>query len=240
MTTPNKPQDEKCEELAPCALQFMVVPELLKTMAYVPEPVRLKIVDPEAIFLTGLLGESGRKLVEAGVEFYFTRPLAQKLIEKGIAVETQGTHPSPSPVVGKVELKQGEEQCEGVYGPPPEKDMKMAGPLIIPHGDDGCNYVPKEIPAHPKQGERDAASVGGSDPSFDAWWKARATDIYYESPTAIEPEGARKIYAELTALKLECQRLQANLSRLIEIAKANGAGSLVIEAAMATINKEPK
>lgn len=66
-------------------LQFMVVPELLASMAFVRDPVRVKIVDPEAIFLTGLLGESGRKLVAAGVEFYFTKPLAQKLIDKGIA-----------------------------------------------------------------------------------------------------------------------------------------------------------
>ena len=68
-------------------LDFMVVPELLATLAYVPDPVRCKIVDAEAIFLTGILGESGRKLVTAGIEFYFTRPLAEKLIAKGIAVE---------------------------------------------------------------------------------------------------------------------------------------------------------
>jgi len=65
----------------------MVVPELLAKLAYVPNAVRVKIIDPEAIFLTGLLGESGRKLVKGGVEFYFTRELADKLIEKKIAIE---------------------------------------------------------------------------------------------------------------------------------------------------------
>lgn len=65
----------------------MVVPELLTSLAYVPEPVRCKIVDSEAIFLTEILGESGRRLVAAGLEFYFTRPLAEKLISKAIAVE---------------------------------------------------------------------------------------------------------------------------------------------------------
>lgn len=65
----------------------MVVPELLASMAYVPNPVRVKIIDPEAIFLTGLLGESGKKLVKAGVEFYFEKELAIKLIEKKIAVK---------------------------------------------------------------------------------------------------------------------------------------------------------
>ena len=70
-------------------LQFMVVPEQLAELAYVPDPVRIKVVDPEAIFLTGLLGESGRRLVKAGIEFYFERPLAMKLIEKGIAIEVE-------------------------------------------------------------------------------------------------------------------------------------------------------
>ena len=68
-------------------LQFMVVPEELARLACVPDPVRVRIVDPEAIFVLGLLGESGRKLVEAGIEFYFARPLAEKLICKNIAVE---------------------------------------------------------------------------------------------------------------------------------------------------------
>ena len=70
-------------------LQFMVVPEQLQKRAYVPNAMRIKIIDPEAIFLTGLLGESGRKLVAAGVEFYFEGTLAKKLIEKQIAIEVK-------------------------------------------------------------------------------------------------------------------------------------------------------
>lgn len=70
-------------------LQFMVVPEQLATLAYVPDTVRVKIIDPQAIFLTGLLGESGKKLVKAGVEFYFTKKLAKKLINKKIAKEVK-------------------------------------------------------------------------------------------------------------------------------------------------------
>ncbi len=66
----------------------MVVPELLAALARVPDAVRCKVVDPDAIFLTGILGESGRRLVRAGIEFYFTRTLAEKLIRAGIAVET--------------------------------------------------------------------------------------------------------------------------------------------------------
>jgi hypothetical protein len=68
-------------------LQFMVVPELLKELAYVSNPVRVKIIDTDAIFINGLLGESGKKLIKGGIEFYFTKELADKLIEKNIAVE---------------------------------------------------------------------------------------------------------------------------------------------------------
>ena len=70
-------------------LQFMVVPEELKKRAYVPNPIKIKIVDPEAIFLTGILGESGRKLVKAGVYFFFEKHLAEKLIQKKIAEEVK-------------------------------------------------------------------------------------------------------------------------------------------------------
>ena len=66
-------------------LKFMVVPEELEKRAYVPNRVKVKIIDPEAIFLTGILGESGRKLVENGVLFYFEKSLANKLIKKKIA-----------------------------------------------------------------------------------------------------------------------------------------------------------
>ena len=68
-------------------LTFMVVPELLGKLAYVPNKIRIKIIDPEAIFLMGILGESGRKLVKAGIEFYFTKSLAEKLINKKIAIK---------------------------------------------------------------------------------------------------------------------------------------------------------
>ena len=63
-------------------LDFMVDPDFLKVKAYVPDAVKVKIIDPEAIFLTGILGESGRRLVKAGAPFYFTRRLALKLINK--------------------------------------------------------------------------------------------------------------------------------------------------------------
>ena len=60
-------------------LKFMVDPEQLRSLCVVPDPVRVVIVDPEAIFLTGILGESGRRMVRRGLAFYFTRRLAEKL-----------------------------------------------------------------------------------------------------------------------------------------------------------------
>lgn len=66
-------------------LTFMVVPEFLTTHCYIKDPIKIKIIDPEAIFLTGILGESGRKMVKAGIPFYFKKELAERLIKKGIA-----------------------------------------------------------------------------------------------------------------------------------------------------------
>ena len=70
-------------------LQFMVAPNFLKEHSYVEDPVLIKVVKPELIFLQGILGESGRKLVLAGANFIFERELAEELIEKGIAVKIE-------------------------------------------------------------------------------------------------------------------------------------------------------
>ena len=67
-------------------LDFMLAPEELRDKCYVPDPVRIRVIDPDGIFLTGMLGESGRKMVEAGLEFLFTRRIAEKLIANKIAV----------------------------------------------------------------------------------------------------------------------------------------------------------
>jgi len=69
-------------------LDFLVCQDELDK-CYVPNAVRIRIIDPDTIFLTGIFGESGRKMVKAGVEFYFTRRIAVKLISKGIAVEVR-------------------------------------------------------------------------------------------------------------------------------------------------------
>lgn len=66
-------------------LTFMVVPEYLKSHCFVKDPIKIIVTDPEAIFLTGILGESGRKMVSAGIPFFFKKKLAMRLIEKGIA-----------------------------------------------------------------------------------------------------------------------------------------------------------
>ena len=68
-------------------LDFMIVPSELIRKCYVPDRVRIRITDPKAIFLEGILGESGRKMVKSGCEFYFTRKLATRFIKWGIAVK---------------------------------------------------------------------------------------------------------------------------------------------------------
>ena len=68
-------------------LQFCICPSELKK-CYVPDPVRIKITDPGSIFLTGILGESGRKMIQKGCEFFFTKKLAEKLIKMGVAKQT--------------------------------------------------------------------------------------------------------------------------------------------------------
>ena len=78
-------------------LDYMVVPEKLAELAYVDDPVKVKITDSDAIFLQGILGESGRKLVKAGIHFYFTRKLADKLVRKEIAEYVHRSDYPPPP-----------------------------------------------------------------------------------------------------------------------------------------------
>lgn len=66
-------------------LTFMVDPAELAQWGYVPDAVRVRFVNPEKVYALGLLGESGRKLVEAGIAFYFERKQAEWMIEQGIA-----------------------------------------------------------------------------------------------------------------------------------------------------------
>jgi len=63
----------------------MIVPEELFEKCYVPNAVKVKIIDPDAIFITGILGESGRRMVRAGLLFYFEQHLANKLIKNKVA-----------------------------------------------------------------------------------------------------------------------------------------------------------
>lgn len=66
-------------------MDFMVSPDFLATRCYVPASVKVRIVDPKRIFLLGVLGESGRRMVKAGAPFLFTRSIAEDLIARGIA-----------------------------------------------------------------------------------------------------------------------------------------------------------
>lgn len=67
-------------------LQFKVDPDYLRDNTVVKDPVRIKIIDAESIFITGILGESGRRMIADGAPFIFTKSLAEKLINHGVAV----------------------------------------------------------------------------------------------------------------------------------------------------------
>lgn len=67
-------------------LQFKVDPDYLRDNTVVNDPVRIKIIDSESIFITGILGESGRRMIADGAPFIFTRILAEKLIKNGVAI----------------------------------------------------------------------------------------------------------------------------------------------------------
>lgn len=67
-------------------LQFKVDPDYLRDNTVVVDPIRIKIIDAESIFITGILGESGRRMIADGAPFIFTRPLAEKLIKNGVAI----------------------------------------------------------------------------------------------------------------------------------------------------------
>lgn len=66
-------------------LQYMVDPDELKKRAYIKNPVRIIITHPKDVFLLGILGESGRKLVQDGIPFYFERKRAEGLVKMGLA-----------------------------------------------------------------------------------------------------------------------------------------------------------
>jgi len=66
-------------------LDFMICPDEMVKKCYVPNPIRIKIVEPKSIFITGILGESGKKMIENGCEFLFTKKLAYRLIKMGVA-----------------------------------------------------------------------------------------------------------------------------------------------------------
>jgi len=66
-------------------LEYMIVPEDLEKCGRVKDRVMLLILDADSSLLDGRLGESGKKLAEAGVRWYFKLPIANKLIEAGVA-----------------------------------------------------------------------------------------------------------------------------------------------------------
>ena len=62
-------------------LKFMVVPAQLSKYGYVKNAVKIKITKPYSRTFDGILGNSGRKLAKAGLDFYFEKNIANELIK---------------------------------------------------------------------------------------------------------------------------------------------------------------
>ena len=89
ITEPKAPPAVAVPEQDLVRLDFMVDPDALKLRAFVPDPVRVLVTDPASIFITGILGESGRRMVASGMVFIMTRSLAEKLISHHVAIESR-------------------------------------------------------------------------------------------------------------------------------------------------------
>ena len=67
-------------------LKFRVDPDYLKNNTIVEDAVRIRFIDPEKVFVLGLLGESGRTMMLNGAVFEFERKQAKWMIKQKIAV----------------------------------------------------------------------------------------------------------------------------------------------------------
>ena len=70
-------------------LKFRVDPDYLKNNTEVINAIRLKFIDPEKVFVLGLLGESGRTMMLNGAIFEFEKEQAEWMIEQKIAVRAE-------------------------------------------------------------------------------------------------------------------------------------------------------
>ena len=68
-------------------LDYMVNPDELKQLAYVENPIWAKIIVSGAVEFNGNLGNSGRKLADAGLSFCFEADVAKELVKMGLVEE---------------------------------------------------------------------------------------------------------------------------------------------------------
>ncbi len=70
-------------------LKFRVDPDYLKNNTEVIDAIRIKFIDPEKVFVLGMLGESGRTMMLDGAIFEFEREQAEWMIEQKIAIKAE-------------------------------------------------------------------------------------------------------------------------------------------------------
>lgn len=67
-------------------LKFKVLPRFLQDMTYVEDPVSIVFVNMGSPLVDMYLGQSGRRMAEAGFPFIFERKIAESLIKADVAV----------------------------------------------------------------------------------------------------------------------------------------------------------
>lgn len=70
----------------PILVKFYVDPDELKNAVYIKHPVKLVITNIDNDIIRSLLGDTGLKLAERGLSFYFERDIAEQLINNSCAM----------------------------------------------------------------------------------------------------------------------------------------------------------
>jgi hypothetical protein len=94
------------DKLTKIKLQFNVDPAWLESRTYVNNPVRVKVLRPDLLFLTGILGESGRAMVLEGFPFIFEGKIAEEYIKLGIFEKLPDAQSRQSMTAEILDLKQ--------------------------------------------------------------------------------------------------------------------------------------
>lgn len=67
-------------------LDFMVDPVFLTDDTEIDNPVKIRLLTTEHPIVKRILGQSGKRMANAGAAFYFTKEMAEELIDNKVAI----------------------------------------------------------------------------------------------------------------------------------------------------------